>query len=337
MWCILVIRSSFYTRTQAKVISYSSIPIVLIYENVITDKIKKSFTSDQRFITILTLLAIVSFTTLSYADYAFAQNQTDTDGKTIESDTKAITPELERMTFRVFFDGNDCTSSEKFDIISLSKCEMIKGIPHMTISILPEHVADLFNMDSRILLDKPDYFKTDMPLVYERVKYLVQKNNVISERALGNDVKDAEDKIVRVVVAVEKDQCTFPDDLNIRLIDTNCSTISEDFFKYDYQVAVNIPISKLQELEQLDYVISIDHDYILDEFEVQEPYEIEVVPQPYDEELSLIPSDKDTSAKLITMESNSNMIYGVILIGIVVTSTIFVIFLRCRKRIKIEA
>ena len=264
---------------------------------------------------------------------AFAQNQTDTDDKSIESDTKAVTPELERMTFRVVFDGDDCIIPEKFDVISLSKCEMIKGIPHMTISVLPRHVGhagDLFKMDSGILPSN-DQFKMDTTTFYKISGYQIQKNNVISERALGNDVKDVEDKMIRVVVAVEKDQCTFPDDLNIRLIDTNCSTILEDFFMYDYHVAVNVPISKLQELEQLDYVISIDDDYVLDEFEVPLLYD---EPQPYDEKLSLIPSDKDTSAKLITMESNSNMIYGAILIGIVVAFTIFVIFLRRRKRVK---
>jgi len=42
------------------------------------------------------LLVIVSFTTLSYADYAFAQTE---DQANI---TKNI-PELERMTFRVYF------------------------------------------------------------------------------------------------------------------------------------------------------------------------------------------------------------------------------------------
>ncbi|MCE2507366.1 MAG: hypothetical protein J4F36_13060, partial [Nitrosopumilaceae archaeon] len=271
-----------------------------------------------------------------YSDVAQTEDQQDT--------TKTTIYEPERMTFRVHFHGGDCIIPEKFDVIPLSKCEMTDGKPHMTISVLPKHVGELmFRMDSP-MFPSVDQFKTDGVTFYKSLAYQVQKNNVLYDRSLGYDVRDIEDKMVNVVIAVEKDRCDFPDNLNIKLIDTDCSTPSEDFFKYDYQLAATIPISKLQELEQLDYVISIDHDYVIDTFIVtnvdivEPPLDVDIVEPPLDvENPNTILSINYMSSELTTEDSTFQQ-FVVILIGVISILTTLIVFLKMRRRrIKLEA
>ena len=177
----------------------------------------------------------------------------------------------------------------------------------------------------------------DMTTFYKILGYQIQKNNVISERALGNDVKDVEDKLVRAILYMEKGQCDFPKELNVKLIDTDCKP-SEDYIIYPYQIAVDIPVSKLSELENLDYVFQIKSHYDPPSDQQNEELSFHV----FDEDIkSNTVSDKDipvklATAKLTTEESNLTP-YIVILISIVVIITAFVIFLRMRKRVKIEA
>ncbi len=289
-----------------------------------------------------------------YSDVAQTEDQQDT--------TKTTIYEPERMTFRVYFDGNDCTIPEKFDVIPLSKCEMTDGKPHMTISVLPKHVGELmFKMYSGIFPSK-DQFKTDLVTFYKSLAYQVQKNNVLYDRSLGYDVRDIEDKMVNVVIAVEKDRCDFPDNLNIKLIDTDCSTPSEDFFRYDYQLAATIPISKLQELEQLDYVISIDHDYVIDTFivtnvDIVEPQlDVDIVEPQLDVDIVEPQLDVDIVEPQLDVENPNTILsinymtselttedstfqqFVVILIGVISILTTLTVFLKMRRRrIKLEA
>ena len=284
----------------------------------------------------LLFIAVSLVSTVLLGTPAFAQNQTDTDGKTIEQATKAVTPELERMTFRVVFDGDDCIIPEKFDVISLSKCEMIKGIPHMTISVLPRHVSELmFKMDSGIF-ESRDQFKMDMTTFYKILGYQIQKNNVISERALGNDVKDVEDKLVRAILYMEKGQCDFPKELNVKLIDTDCKPL-HDYIQYPYQIAVDVPVSKLLELEKLDYVKKIDDTYLrYSDFIVPN-----VVIESSTNNIEQGKTESSTSNNQIEptiIESDTNDYTPYILILIIIpVSVVITLFWRLRKKAKIEA
>ena len=289
-----------------------------------------SFNPGQRFIIILSLLVIVSFTTLSYADFAFAQTED-------QANNTKNTPELERMTFRVVFNGNDCTISEKFDVIPLSKCEMIKDHlrPHMTISVLPRQVVELMlQMDSDMLPSSVDNPRIFTSVFYELLDYQIQKNNVISERALGNDnVKDVEDKLVRVILTMEKGQCDFPKELNVKLIDTDCKS---RYSQYPNQIAVDVPVSKLLELEKLDYVKKIDSQYVHEGIRVV----LDVIIEPSTNNIEQEKTKSSTSNNPIeptTIESDSDYTPYILILIILPVSVAITLFWGLRKKVKIEA
>ena len=275
-----------------------------------------------QFIPILSLLVIVSFTSLAYVEFPSAFAQTEVQ----ENTTKTTIPELERMTFRVYFDGNDCTIPEKFDVIPLSKCEMTDGKPHMTVSVLPEHVIEMMFKNYSEISPAKGYFKTDLTTFYKTLEHLIQKNNVINERALGNVVQDVEDKLVRVILYMEKGQCDFPRELNVKLIDTDCKPM-EDYYQYPYQIAVDVPILKLLELEKLDYVKKINDDYTRDSDFIE--------PDP----VNFVLPDNDLSSsesKLVTSSEPDNEKYSFLVFVIVPVSVTVILFLCIRKRKKIK-
>ena len=289
---------------------------MLICKYSLYDDIKKSVVSKRQLsVVLLASFIVVSLvSTVLLGTPAFAQNQTDTDDKTIEQATKAVTPELERMTFRVNFSGDDCTIPEKFDIIPLSKCEN----NHMTISILPEHARDLFKMDSGISPGKPDYFKTDMSIFNESVKYFIQKNNVISERALGNDVADTNPKIVKTIIHVDTKNCVFPEKLGLNKTEFNCK---------QSKMVVHIPSSSITDLIDLDFVKKIT--------QYQKPCpECYLLPMPIEELI-----EKPIISKQQEMSSNNIDIglYHFVLISIVTICLTALVYLQYRKKEKIEA
>ena len=303
MWCILVIRSSFYTRTQAKVILYSSIPIVLIYENVITDKIKKSFTSDQRFITILTLLAIVSFTTLSYADYAFAQ--TDTGDKSIEQAT---------ITMNVVLKDGACDQLEKLNATSLTKCDNKKAeLQFFVITFPPENFRDMgyTHPIKPIPGTYTDIMDDQLWLAY--TDHLVQQNKL----AQRGDSPTQGPIIKNVQVYLNENECKLVDDLGIKESDFSCKN----------GIVLDVSASTLQKLTDLDFVkrLKIYNDP-------------DLFPNTLPENIEPIISEQSPIAPTITTEPSTNGYTPYILILIIMpVSVAITLFWRLRKKAKIEA
>ena len=273
-----------------------------------------------RFIPILSLLVIVSFTTLSYGDFAFAQTED-------QANNTKTTPELERMTFRVNFSGDDCTISEKFDVIPLSECEMIKGIPHMTISVLPGHVSELmFKMDSEIHQAKEgSNLKIDTTTLLKQVEYLIQKNRMISERASGNDVADINPKIVKTIIHVDTKNCVFPEKLGLNKTEFDCK---------QSKMVVHVPSSSITDLIDLDFVKRINIWMDISSMSFTLPSEVgnEVLPV-------TIPSEKDNEVLPVTIPSEKDNVIGlyyiVLILIVVICLTVFV-YLQYRKKEKIE-
>ena len=263
----------------------------------------------------LLFFAVSLVSTVLLGTPAFAQNQTDTDGKTIEQATKAVTPELERMTFRVVFSGDDCTIPEKFDVIPLSECEN----NHMTVSVLPEHVFDLFKMDSGIFRAKEgSNLKIDTHTLLKQVEYLIQKNRMTSERLLGNDVADTNPKIVKTIIHVDTKNCVFPEKLGLNKTEFNCK---------QSKMVVHIPSSSITDLIDLDFVKKIT--------QYQKPCpECYLLPMPIEELI-----EKPIISKQQEMSSNNIDIglYHFVLISIVTICLTALVYLQYRKKAKIEA
>ena len=271
-----------------------------------------------QFIPILSLLVIVSFTSLAYVEFPSAFAQTEVQ----ENTTKTTIPELERMVLSVHINDDSCTIPEKFDAIVL-KCQD----NHLIISIPPEQLGGLFSLDSKVFPGKPNYFGSDSPdyskadlfIAYESSNYLTQKNKMISERALGNDVVDVTPKIVKMTIQVDAKNCVFPENLGLNKTEFDCK---------QSKMIVNAPASSIGDLVNLDFVKAI--------VQYQKPCpECYSLPMPFEE--TPVISEQTPIKSTITTESNAQDYTSFLLILFIVpVSVVAILCWRLRKKEKIE-
>ena len=196
----------------------------------------QSFNPGQRFIPIFALLVIVSFTTLSYADFAFAQ--TDTDDKIIEQAT---------ITMNVVLKDGACDQLEKINAVSSTKCDSNKmDRQFLTITFPPENYRDMYNLITPAM--KPsngtytDIMDDQLWLAY--TEYL-GKQNKLAQR--GDTISSIQDEPVKAIVILNESECKFVDGLGIK----------EDNFSCTNGMVVNVPASNLEKLADLDFVTTL--------------------------------------------------------------------------------
>ena len=236
---------------------------------------------------------------------AFAQNQTDTDGKTIEQAT---------ITTNAHLSNNPkCDTLEKYGAIMSPKCDSDKkDLQFIIITFPPEFFYHMFHSETGLVPVGGSYSqKMDYQLWAKYAGYLAQQNKLIQRG--DTDFSSIKDELVQVTVYLNENECKFVDGLGIKESDFSCKN----------EMPLDVPPSKLKKLADLDFVTTVGM-YLEPNWNVFEDTE------PLISEQSPI--------EPTTIESSTNDYTPYILVLIIIpVSVAITLFWRLRKKAKIEA
>ena len=169
---------------------------------------------------------------------AFAQNQTDTDGKTIEQAT---------ITMNVVLADGKCDQLEKINATFLTKCDSSKMERQFFVITFPPENFRKMTLDTPDLKPSDGIYtdKMDVKLWKKYAEYL-GKQNKLTQRG-DTDFSSIQDKTVTVKVHLNENECKFVDGLGIKESDFSCKN----------KMVVDVPPSKFEKLSDLDFVESI--------------------------------------------------------------------------------
>ena len=259
----------------------------------------------------LLFIAVSLVFTVMLGTPAFAQNQTDTDGKTIEQAT---------ITMNAVLADGKCDQLEKLNATSLTKCDSDKkDLQFLVITFPPENFWYMFLSETGIVPVGGSYSdKMDYQLWAKYAGYLAQQNK-LTQRG-DTDFSSIKDEPVTVKLYLNENKCKFVDGLGIKESDFSCKN----------KMVVDVPPSKLEKIANLDFVESIKLP------SADEIVEVEGITFPDNGEPSI--SERNPITTSITTESDTQDYTPYILILIIIpVSVVITLFWRLRKKAKIEA
>ena len=244
---------------------------------------------------------------------AFAQNQTDTDGKTIEQATITINV--------VLYDG-ECDLLEKLNATSLTKCNSNKTeLQFFVITFPPENFHKMGYDRAYDSITRSDGIYTDKmdDKLWEQYAEYLGKQNKLTQRG-ETDFSSIKDEPVKVKLYLNENECKFVDGLGIKESDFSCKN----------KMVVDVPSSKLEKIVNLDFVESIKLPY------ADEIWEVEGITFPDNGEPSI--SERNPIESTTTTESDTNDYTPYIPVLIIIpVFVVITLFWRLRKKAKIEA
>ena len=281
---------------------------MLICKYSLYDDIKKSVVSKRQLSVVLlaSLIAVSLVSMVLLGTPAFAQNQTDTDGKTIEQAT---------ITMNVMLRDGQCDLLEKFAAVSSTKCDTTKSDwQPLIITFPPENLRDMNDIDIMNLSFKPGSIndKMDFQLWLAYADHLGHQNKL----AQRGDSPTQGPIIKNVQVYLNENECKFVDDLGIKESDFSCKN----------GIVLDVSASTLQKLFDLDFVttLKIFVPYLAGSYGLPENIE------------PIISEQSPIAPTTIESDTSDYTSYFIVLI-IIPVFVVITLFWRLRKKAKIEA
>ena len=186
----------------------------------------------------LLFIAVSLVFTVMLGTSAFVQNQTDTDGKTIEQAT---------ITTNAHLSNNPkCDTLEKYDVVMSPKCDSASNYEVVVITFPPKFFYHIFHKDTGIIPGGGSYSqKMDYQLWAKYAGYLAQQNK-LAQRG-ETDFSSIKDEPVKVTVYLNENECKFVDGLGIKESDFSCKN----------EMPLDVPPSNLEKLADLDFVTTV--------------------------------------------------------------------------------
>ena len=236
---------------------------------------------------------------------AFAQNQTDTDGKTIEQAT---------ITMNAHLSNNPkCDTLEKYGAIMSPKCDSDKkDFQFIIITFPPKFFYHIYNSENGIRATGGSYSdKMDYQLWAKYAGYLAQQNK-LTQRG-ETDFSSIKDEPVKVTVYLNENECKFVDGLGIKESDFSCKN----------EMPLDVPPSNLEKLADLDFVTTVKV------YDGEDPFAFEELESSVSEQSPIEPT---------TIESDTQDYTSYLPVLIIIpVSVVITLFWRLRKKAKIEA
>ena len=249
------------------------------------------------------VLFAISFVVI---DSAFAQNQTDTDGKTIEQAT---------ITMNVVLKDGACDQLEKINAVSSTKCDSNKmDRQFLTITFPPENYRDMYNRITLAMKPSNGTYtdRMDYQLWLAYADHLGHQNKL----AQRGDSPTQGPIIKNVQVHLNENKCKLVDDLGIKESDFSCKN----------GIVLDVSASTLQKLFDRDFVTTL---------KVFVPYNSTKYELPENTE-PLISQQSIVEPTTIESSTNDYTPYIPVLI-IIPVFVVITLFWRLRKKAKIEA